>query len=328
MDNILKTDWIYSPDSEVERVVHATKVAASGFYERKGFLVASKVVKEYPELTVVIPDLDYKAIAHYWERVAEVPLQLPVEVPADLRQVLCSRLKPDKSIEVKIEKLKTEWGKIESEWWREMSYLLPEEKGRVKELEIRVTAYGTVSSFSILDDRQGQKLVIYLRAEASLSHLAEAVMTALLCPSSEELGLTWSKREAIVDFYLTRKKMKQLLPGYRPTLTNLPRVPLRLRKESQAYEQKLGWPKKEQEQEKWIARLPSKEAEVARVLWSKRGELVSFDELADLMWGEGEFGTFWAINKRVQRIRQDLNKLGGEGEQIKTLRGRGYLWES
>ncbi len=328
MDKIPKTDWICSPDTEVERVVHATKVAASGFYGRKGFLVANKVVEEYPELTVVIPDLGYNSIAQYWQRVAEVPLQLPMVVPEELHRDVGTRLKQDQNMGKRLNQLRDEWNKIEVAWWSEMSYLLPQETGRVKELEIRVTAYGTISSFSFLTKSNNQKLIVYLRDDGEIANLAEAIMTGLLYPASQELGLTWSKREAIVDFYLTRTKIKKLLPDFRPTLVNLPRVPLLLRKLSQLYEERLGWPKLENNQEKFIALLPNKEAEVARVLWSKRGELVSFDELADLIWGEGEFGTFWAINKRIQRIRIDLKKISGEQVHIRTLRGRGYLWES
>jgi hypothetical protein len=327
MDKILKTTWIYSPDTEVERVVHATRVAASGFYSRKGFLLSNNLIEEYPELTVVIPNLGYNSIPHYWQRIEEVPLQLPMVVPEDLHRDVGTRLEQDCEIEKILNQRRDEWDKIGAKWWSEMSHLLPDESELINELEVRVSAFGTISSYSFLTKRKGQKLVIYIRADATTAHLVEAILTALLYPSSAELGLTWSKREAIVDFYLTRKQIMLLLPGYRPTLTNLSRVPQHIRKQSQEYEELLGWPKSGINQEKYIVQLPSKEAEVARVLWSKRGELVSFDELADLMWGEGEFGTFWAINKRVQRIRKDLKKIGGEEVRIKTLRGRGYLWE-
>lgn len=52
---------------------------------------------------------------------------------------------------------------------------------------------------------------------------------------------------------------------------------------------------------------------------------MSYDELADTVWGVGEFKTFWALNKMVERMRVKLEKLGIEGERIESVRGQGYI---
>jgi DNA-binding response OmpR family regulator len=57
----------------------------------------------------------------------------------------------------------------------------------------------------------------------------------------------------------------------------------------------------------------------------KTGDIVTYDELADIIWGEGEFKTFWAINKMMQRLRNRLGTMGIENKRIEAVRGQGYL---
>lgn len=51
---------------------------------------------------------------------------------------------------------------------------------------------------------------------------------------------------------------------------------------------------------------------------------MSYDDLADKLWGEGEFKTYWAINKMIGRLRHKLIKIGVEAK-IEPVRGQGYI---
>lgn len=52
---------------------------------------------------------------------------------------------------------------------------------------------------------------------------------------------------------------------------------------------------------------------------------MTYDELSDEIWGEGEFKSFWALNKVVERLRHKLVAMGIEGSRLESVRGQGYL---
>ena len=58
-------------------------------------------------------------------------------------------------------------------------------------------------------------------------------------------------------------------------------------------------------------------------LIKRRGEIVSYDDIADLVWGQGKFKSYWAINKLVQKIQRKINGLK-INLKIQGIRSRGY----
>ncbi|MFH1244312.1 MAG: helix-turn-helix domain-containing protein [bacterium] len=334
MDIYPKITWVWSPDTEIERVAHATSVVASGFYGRKGFVILPRATGVG---SVVVPDLPYGQIEKYWERIQSVPLQFPFEIPVDLRKEMGSIVWPQVKIDQEVLGTRQrEWEKVQDSYWKQVKLVMLGEMARVGEVEVRLTNWGSVSSYSFLTKKKGQKLIIYLRSDAGVEALAEAIATALLWPDHEERGLTWSKREAIVDFLLTRGELLRKLPKYDPTLSTLRGITKVLREESEEYVRHLGVPNREKELEYLEGKIQVKgvstegewgklEKMVLVKLLERRGEIVSFDEIADLMWGAGEFKTFWAINKLMQRVKGKLTRLGCEKDVLTVKRGRGYL---
>ena len=71
--------------------------------------------------------------------------------------------------------------------------------------------------------------------------------------------------------------------------------------------------------------LTKREKIAFKLLVENRGELVSYDQLADQIWGEGEFKTYWAINKLIERLRPKISQLGIEGKRLQAVRGQGYI---
>jgi DNA-binding winged helix-turn-helix (wHTH) protein len=306
--------------------VHATKVAASGFYQEHHFVVTERPLAEYPEACVVIPDGNYQMIPSYWERISQIPLQLPIEVPKELRGELVTALAQKMVINEDVLALcKAKFARIQYEFWEMVEGIMPEEIRVISEVEVRLTQWGTVSSYRFLEREIGQKLIVYLRNDVDISHLAEAILTAILYPFREEVGVSWSKREAIVDFLLTRKRSKKLFPRYLPTLGNLSRLSQEVRDGSFAYCRQLGIPRASNEIEGIKQKMSRYEGEVLQLLGEHRGEIVSFDMIADRLWGEGEFRSLWAINKLMQRVRAKLVGMGYRSSCLTTRRGRGYI---
>ena len=71
--------------------------------------------------------------------------------------------------------------------------------------------------------------------------------------------------------------------------------------------------------------LSRQEKVVLKLLVERAGDLVTYDEFADQVWGEGEFKTFWALNKVVERVRHKLGTLGIDTHRLESVRGQGYI---
>ena len=150
------------------------------------------------------------------------------------------------------------------------------------------------------------------------------------------MGITWTKREALMDFVMTRPVMKKLFPDFEPVYSQLLRVPPKVRRESEEYVRSLGLVLPKQELELrggkiWIKgkyepkAFGKKEVVILKKLLARKGDVVTYDELADALWGEGEFKSFWALAKLVERLRGSLVEVGIEPKRIESARGQGYI---
>jgi len=160
--------------------------------------------------------------------------------------------------------------------------------------------------------------------------------TSIILYISKDVGVTWTKREALMDFIMTRSVMKRLFPEFKPVFAQLSRIPMKWRVYSEKYVQELGIDTTKPDLEVKAGKIMIKgvmvgkeltklEKQAIRLLIDHLGDLVTYDEIADKVWGEGEFKSFWAINKLVERMRPKLEKLGIDGKRIESVRGQGYL---
>ena len=286
--------FVNSPKTEDERLKSTAKIIASGFYERQGF--------------VVLPGLDKRVAA--------------------TAQVTYPREKNYQPVEV--DRWKREWEKIEKALWEVMDEYLPEFRKIHEKVEVVVTRYGTVSSGNWVGTKY------YVRADRDVADLVAMMINSTLYIMRKELGITWTKREALMDFVMTRPKMKKLLPHFEPVFAQLSRIPKKIRDASREYVRSLGLAKQQADFEvtgsKVMIRgnvigkeLTKQEKVVLKLLVGRLGDLVTYDELADTIWGEGEFKSFWALNKVVERLRHKLIEMGIERSRLESVRGQGYI---
>lgn len=280
--------FVNSPRTEEERIKFTRKVIAEGFYQKQGFVVLPSLSGADPNVTVVLPrKMVYQKI----------------EVGSYVR----------------------EWRDIGERFWEEIARFLPGVENLWEGIVVKLTRYGTVASSEKFTTKKGAKKVFFLREEADISHLAAIIINSILYAQRKGLGITWSKREALMDFIMTRPAMKKLFPHFHPMMSQLARVSAKIRKQSETYLRELRLSRPKEEFEMGKLHLSKLEKKVMQLLVDHWGELVTYDELADVVWGVGEFKTFWALNKLVERMRVKLDKLGIEGKRIESVRGQGYL---
>lgn len=73
--------------------------------------------------------------------------------------------------------------------------------------------------------------------------------------------------------------------------------------------------------------LTGREFDVLHFLAAHRGQIFSRDQLLDSVWGDESYVTDRTVDVRIHRVRTALDAAGGSGEWIKTVRGKGYLFE-
>ena len=331
MDKYPKTTFTKSPQTEVERIIQASIQVANGFYKDKGFLVLPKLIKANAS-EVILPNLDYQTIPHYWQTLKPLVSQFPTKTTPQFNQSVQKLFLGKKLYSKTINhQLQQNWTSVESQFWQYLKLLLPKPANSINFIEVRLTDFGSIASWWLNQNH----LICYLRSDASIGHLAEAILTTLI-RTDKQYQYSWEGSEAIVDFFLTNSSIAPLIKGYQPTHPSLLKTTQALRKKSDLYLQTLGVNYKQKpltlhnhqimlKGKKINQHLTKKQTIVLKFLLKNRNELVSFDDLADELWGQDDFKSLWALNKAIQRLRTKLSSLGFSQENLKVVRGQGYV---
>lgn len=292
--------FVNSPKTERDRLRHTRGDIVSGWFARQGFVVVPSKIKGVSETVQVL-----------------YPTGLVYQ-------------------EIGTAKWEKEWELVGEQFFRDLDQILPGASQIWERVVVRLTRYGTVSSSANPTKYRSDCGVFYLRCDVDISHLAAMIVNIILYLERNKLGISWTKREALMDFVMTRPAMRKLFPHFEPVYAGLLRVPASLKKKSVAYVGSLGLSPKPKEiflrgRQIWLLGkdkpelLPKQEQKLLIELLRKEGGSVSYDELADALWGEGHFHTFWAISKLVARARSKLAAMGVAGK-IVSIRGVGYYF--
>ncbi len=73
--------------------------------------------------------------------------------------------------------------------------------------------------------------------------------------------------------------------------------------------------------------LTGREFDVLYFLARHPGRIFSRDQLLDNVWGDEVYVTDRTVDVRIHRVRTALSTAGAEGDYIRTVRGKGYLFE-
>lgn len=329
------TVWNYSKLTEALRVLEVAHKIKNGFYWQKGFFVLPYYLGGNPKI-ITFPKLDYQKIPKFWRKVKYTSEELLAKKDPIIEEVV-SLLSFNRSVDYRI--LEKSWQRVEKRFWLTIKDLLPSSLKGLKLLEIRPTSYGSVATdyTSWMKNGRDKKIVVYVRLDADVSHIAEAVLIYLLATLKNQF--LWEEREAIIDFLLTQTPLAGLFPVYKTTLEHLRQKQQgKLAGESNDYLKALGLPLGEVfklsdgqilAQNKPLQSLSPAEKEILSLLIERKARPVTFDEIAAVIWGEDFFDKFspYAITKAMQRLRKKIEKAGVFPEIIQTIRSQGYLLE-
>ncbi len=286
--------FVNSQKCEELRYRSTKREVANGWFAEHGFLVL-------PELR------------------GDIPQQIQVILPRELEYK-----------EMSVENYQSDWAMVESTFWEELDHYLPEARKLHDKVIVDVGRIGTISS------SYGNEKHYYLRMDRGVGDLVAMMVNNTLFTMRKEIGITWTKREALMDFVMTRPVMKKLFPDFQPVYTQLLQIPPKVRRVSEEYVRSLGMVLPKQELEVrggkiWVRgkyepkSFGKKEGVILKKLIELKGDVASYDDLADILWGEGEFKSYWALAKLVERLRRSLVKTGISGDRVESVRGQGYM---
>ena len=73
-----------------------------------------------------------------------------------------------------------------------------------------------------------------------------------------------------------------------------------------------------------LEKLTRQEYQLLSNLIENPRNMLTFDEIADILWPNGEDYSLWAITKLIERLRKKLSQNGISPHLIQTKRKKGY----
>jgi hypothetical protein len=335
----MQTTWEYSLKTEADRLLHATRQIASGFYKANGFFVLPHGTKEdiYSQPVVTLPDLPYLTIPRFWEQSSRIDVStLPIKVPSSLLNQTQALLKSQSLPTPNFSAIQKLWNKHQDEIIAMIYSLIPNRKDSITNIHIWPTCFGTGSSFSV-SKHPPETVYIYLREDHTIYTIVEAILTSITRHDVyEQLGATWSESEAIVDWLVKYSPLATLLkkisPVQRPIVGTIPNIRQKqkgsLLQKSDAFLAKIGAPiiKPKNLDPDQMTNLTPTDKALLSLLIKASPSVVTFDQISDtLQTTNPDDFSLYAITKQVQRLRDKLEQNGISGSFVQTKRGEGYL---
>lgn len=338
-----KTQWLYSPESETSRILHTAQGIATGFYLVNGFVVVPDTYKGDITELVVFPKLNYMSVPKFWEQVRRIDINnIPVIPPEELFINTNNLVLAHGLHEPEYADLQKTWAQAEDSVLEEIAYLLPGLKHSIENIYIYPTKYGTLASFNRPTDFPSD-IHIHLREDADLYALVSAILISITRSKVEtEYKGLWSESQMIVDWLIGETPLNSVLKEFQPK-RKIPPYLVTLREfsdksaitESEKFYKELGVRRTDSTFEiksekafvdnQEIRGLTPKEFQLLQLLISHKGEIVTINNIADVLFHHDSDFSLYAISKNIERLRKKLEFNGVTGSYIRTVRGEGYL---
>jgi hypothetical protein len=328
----------YSLEMEARRVLYLAAKLPDRVLQDRGFLILPYRTSNAPTGTLYFPDLEYRSIGGFWERVSRLKLETPIKAPPTLLTQFMSLLQPlcdIKRYHRSTQAVKSSWNEVDVMFWDNLFTLFPSYRSYISQVNIYLTQYGPYSSFS-LPHNAGDEVTIYLRDDTSVEQLMWTILTCHFRPKMQrDLKLTWEEIEAVVDFLMHESRLSCGLGFPSPTLRNLRSDQMaKYRHDSARFLNKLQVPLANRPWRKngrnvyygeiKVVNLSQNEQMLLEVLLAKQGSTVTYEDIMISLWGENNEISDWALTKQVERLRRKLAKLNIPRHVIQAHRKIGY----
>jgi hypothetical protein len=335
----------YDPTYEYRKLLFNLHKVSINWYQSKGF-VASHEIKDNPH--IVIPEWEYLKTHEFWNQLSKIPLiysHYPYIETTVMNKLFELVEMQDVNDILAVKNIITEsWKGVENDFL-DFYQKQVDKTNTIKTVELYMTAYGTSSVYSIGFGPDKSKLYIFLRQDQDVSNIARCILSGYFSAAIDQVennpktSYTWEEKNRIIDYYFINTKLKDLFPNYKSLVEKLRSDEIKpsLIEQSNKIYAELGFPlnceiKIQNNQikyaDKYIVSLTKSEKSVLFKLIKSKGEMISYDQIAEVLWGEDYYNFFSlkAVNKIVERIKTKLKNEGIHKEIILNKRGVGYVY--
>ena len=330
MNNVPESVWMHTPITDSVKILFECDQIKKGLTQSHNMLITKKLQSKN-SATIHIPSLKCLFESSFWD---SIPKKYYSKVNDNLDSTvkkLADNLEYD---DFNFSILKKEYEEKASLIWSLFLEYMPKLFKGIKRVEVYPTPYGSISSeySSFLVDSSIVK--IFIRKDASLANLFEMIISERIKRLSLFKG-DWMIKEGVVDFILLETKLADIFTGYIPTIDGIKNNQNgKLAIESIKYFKQIGYPIKSVLKiygdniyaGENVIKIRSYQYSILKLLIENRNKIVTYDEIADVIWGKfsDEKFSLYAITKLVERIRTRLKEEGINKDIIYTIKGKGF----
>lgn len=350
----MKINITYSSQIDLESIYFALLLIRLGFYKSKQFLLSQKLLNkiEVDNISVLIPPevvklgknfirelggkdpekyysdcLEYRDKFVFDERVVKVILQ------NEERMRVQAKLFSEENLDLLKNAIKF------------LSDFFPIEN-HIETINIYLRSSGTICSYKRLRNKTCH---IEPRLDAKITDVVFCLVCSFIHEFYEsfmELNkglITWEEKQRMAEFVVTKSKLKKIIGEYVSINQLLDRkiyLPdTSVINDSNHIYEIFGYPIVSEVKSKngkvyangvQMENLTEQEEDVLKLLVKDKGTIVSYDELADIIWRKDSYTKFsiQAIQKTVERLRKKLDYYGVTPTLITNKMGQGYIYNS
>lgn len=213
----------------------------------------------------------------------------------------------------------------------EHSFSLKSVFKQISEIQVLITEFGSIGSFSRSQNSDGTyRVYVTSRIDFAWANIYKSLLQAFIpidqAGTNNDVGsIGYHQRNAILRHLLTHTPLQKLLD-----FPQTPSIPIhKLIADSQNYLARLGFPiQADLDLTKLINLFTPQENSLFAALNSQKGKIVTFDEAGVAVWGNevDQKYSLYALAKLVENLRRKLHLAGHQKQHIYTLRKQGYLF--
>lgn len=320
--------------SEAHYLCFLAKQITEKIYQKGNFYVLPHLENGNTN-SVYFPNLEYSS--DFWKIIQASPnidygKPFPSQVLSEAEKLLANKM--SNSINKKRKNIETEWKSLENDFVQIINNLLTVSQtlSKVGWINILLTEYGTLGSFNVSFANGKYIINLTSRVDFPAGNIAVQILHALYRIESLKGGEIsepdFLDRMFTANFLFTKTKFKGLHPTYTSPLKREMNSSQKLVNENDKYLTELGFNEKIK---KGIntTMFTVNEKSVFLELSKAKGKVVSFDKLADTIWGNkvDEKFSLDSIAKTIENIRTKIRSSGVHKNLIHTVRKQGYFLE-
>jgi len=329
----MKTVWVFNKKDQFNRFIFNAEHIFDGFYQEIRMYILNFIPNKFKDRVVYFPKVD-TFIKHFRKCDKRSDIRkISKNIISDIGDIINIQ---NMKYKYRYELFKNKWKKNEIKFYKALIKNFPEFKYNT--LEVHMSLFGTVGSYNISNYKN--KVLIFPRIDRSIEAIFRLAITAFThkyyFPNYVGFGdknmldvNKWREKQKLAQKIANKKEFRDIMTIKTGFLDILEiNFSGNLVLESVKYLKELGYPiKSKLKSINNINYLTKKEKEILTKLINKRNDIVTFDEIADVIWKDNvcEKFSLYAIAKLIERIRKKLKQNGIINNLIHTQRGKGYI---